>query len=384
MKGYLEISVGDDGGTSYIRESRLEDLKDVSGIVFDCDGVLIDIAESYGMAVAETASYIVEAFTGVKLPGNLIDQDVIFAFKRTGGFNNDWDLTYALVMYILSKVPEDRLEELNEVAGAARRYEDPFERFTFMKNNIQGGTSIPLYGLGQALKKYAESLDETGVIAVSGNLLESVGVNVNEVLGYSGEVRRSMIPILFEQLFCGPALFEETFNMKPKFKTSGNGLIENGRPIITFGTLEMLTSFLDGPKFGIASGSMKNPARRVLGRLLDDLDPDVQIWMEDIDRAASVKDRGGLQKPNPYSLRAASRLLEPFSWVLYVGDTMADLVMARRANEEDSRFLFAGVYQNSIHPEAIMADFITEGADIITPSVNDLPHILEFIRGELA
>ena len=381
MKGYL-IIVGNNGARSHIRTNRLEELREISGIVFDCDGVLIDIAAAYGRAVAETTSHIIEAFTGIKLPIDVIDQDVIFAFKMTGGFNNDWDLTYAITMYILSKMPEERLGELNEVAKDALRLKDSYPRFSFVKRNISSGASTLFPVLGHELKTYAESLDETGAKSVDKELLDSVGVSVKEALGYPGKVGQSIIPTLFEQLFCGPALFEETFHIKPRFEIPRNGFIEMGKSIITTETLKRLTAFLGAPKFGIASGSMANSARSVLGEILDDLDPEAQIWMEDIDRLSLEKRRDDLGKPNPFSLREATKALEPFKRILYVGDTMADLITVRRANEEDHRFLFAGVHRHSIQPEAVVGGFTREGADIITPSVNDLPHILEFVGGE--
>lgn len=382
MKGYLEIASGDIDKPSYIRENRINELRRISSIVFDCDGVLIDVAESYNRAVAETCSYITEAFTGIRLPRRLINEDIVFAFKSTGGFNNDWDLTYAIIMYILSRLSEDKLTKLNEIAEASLRFEDPYERFTYIENNVQQGNPSTPVGLKQGLLTYAEKLDETGVLSVDRNLLDKVGVSIKKALGHADILRKSIITSLFEQLFCGPRLFEKTFNIKPRFRTRGVGLVDKQRPIVTPQTLDQLASLLGGPKFGIASGSMATPARHVLGGLLGDLDPGAQVWMEDVEKAASERGRRDLIKPDPFSLRKASQALEPFTRVLYVGDTAADLLMAMRAREEDPRFLFAGVYYY-VHPqEAVMKEFLAKRADIVIPSVNELPHLLEYVRGE--
>jgi HAD superfamily phosphatase len=57
-------------------------------LVFDMDGVLVDVTESYREAIVQT----VESFTGVA-PGRELIQD----FKNRGGWNNDWKLSHRLV-----------------------------------------------------------------------------------------------------------------------------------------------------------------------------------------------------------------------------------------------------------------------------------------------
>ncbi len=55
-----------------------------SVIVFDMDGVLAEVTESYREAIVQT----VEHFTGNRIPRNLIQQ-----YKNAGGWNNDWALS---------------------------------------------------------------------------------------------------------------------------------------------------------------------------------------------------------------------------------------------------------------------------------------------------
>ncbi len=57
-------------------------------IVFDCDGVLVEVTESYREAIQQT----VAAFTGVR-PSRELIQD----FKNQGGWNNDWKLSHRLI-----------------------------------------------------------------------------------------------------------------------------------------------------------------------------------------------------------------------------------------------------------------------------------------------
>jgi HAD superfamily phosphatase len=59
-----------------------------SVLVFDMDGVLVDVLESYRASVMAT----VEHFTGAK-----ISNDVIQQYKNAGGWNDDWELSQRLV-----------------------------------------------------------------------------------------------------------------------------------------------------------------------------------------------------------------------------------------------------------------------------------------------
>ena len=57
-------------------------------LVFDMDGVLVDVTESYRETIART----VEHFTGTPLTNQQIQQ-----YKNQGGWNNDWELSHHIV-----------------------------------------------------------------------------------------------------------------------------------------------------------------------------------------------------------------------------------------------------------------------------------------------
>jgi HAD superfamily hydrolase (TIGR01548 family) len=380
VKGYIELGTSEN--PSYIREDNVGELAAVTAVVFDCDGVLIDVSEAYRKAVAETASRITEAFTGIGLPEDLIDGGVIHTFKKTGGFNNDWDLTYAIIAYAISRLPGRYLDQLEEAAGASLGFDDPSERLDYIANNVEKNSLPALAELKQGLLDYAGSLDETGVSSIDENLDQPLGTNLRRVLGCPRSKGGDLIPTLFEQLFCGTELYEETFGAKPQFDEAGRGFVEESRLIIAPETQERLARQMGGPRFGIASGSMATPARHVLGEMLDEMNPEAQVWMDDVDKAEEETGEFKLSKPDPFSLTTASRAFEPFDRILYVGDTMADLLMVKRACEEDPRYLFAGVYRYAGSDEAALKGFLDEGADVVAPSVNELPMIMKYVRGE--
>ena len=96
--------------------------------------------------------------------------------------------------------------------------------------------------------------------------------------------------------------------------------------------------------------------------------------MDDVDEAKRETGRSDLHKPNPYSLLQAAAQLNAVM-ILYVGDTQADLMMAKNVSR-DLDVIFAGVYVDSADPSQMKADFMQAGSDIIMPSVNELTMIL--------
>lgn len=61
----------------------------MKALLFDMDGVLVDVSQSYRVAIKKTAEF----FTG----DDISDKD-IQVLKDKGGFNNDWDLTEELIL----------------------------------------------------------------------------------------------------------------------------------------------------------------------------------------------------------------------------------------------------------------------------------------------
>lgn len=57
-------------------------------LLFDMDGVLVDVTQSYRIAIQKTASFFL---------GRNVDIDEVNKIKAKVGMNNDWDATYALI-----------------------------------------------------------------------------------------------------------------------------------------------------------------------------------------------------------------------------------------------------------------------------------------------
>ncbi len=71
-------------------------------LLFDMDGVLVDVSNSYRRTISETVYF----FTGREITGEQIQQ-----YKDRGGFNDDWKLTYTLIREAGMEVSYSRMHD---------------------------------------------------------------------------------------------------------------------------------------------------------------------------------------------------------------------------------------------------------------------------------
>ncbi len=388
-----------DGRKAYVRKDRLSILNRVGGVIFDCDGVLVDIRESYNKAIARTVSYVLKALTNSEVPGGLVSNELIHLFRRTGGFNNDWDTVYGILMFTLSKMPDEKRDALKNLVTKISRNQTPFQRLlsarkateqAFEKNCLRENFFEETF---RSLKEFTRFLDASGTASVDKALAEMTGSNEDfeafcNILGsflyLPAEVGKSIIATAQEEFFCGAELFKQTFGVEPAFN-KGSGMVENEKIIIQSTSLEKLVSLLGGRKLGIASGSWSKPAKYALGDLVKQFEPEACVFLNDaVEAECHLSEEKGttvnLRKPNPYTLTRAAEGLGEQGLVLYVGDSMEDAFMARDASKAGREFVFVGVYRYSGLDDVVRDGFLRSGCDIVIPSVNELPSLLEVIR----
>jgi HAD superfamily hydrolase (TIGR01548 family) len=148
-----------------------------TGVIFDIDGVLIDVRRSYRRAIVETIA---------REHGATIDQATVDRFKQAGGFNNDWDLTTAAAIAV----------ELQRHTGTAPR------SFAATIADAGGG----LEGAAVAL-----------IDAVGGTDAETITAGVDP-----GRLRE-----VFQALYLGDALYAELEGASAPFEAPG--FIRDGR-----------------------------------------------------------------------------------------------------------------------------------------------------------
>ena len=78
------------------------------GIIFDMDGVLVDVSSSYRLAIKQTGEYVLRNKFNMEVT---IDPSDIDEMKKIPGFNNDWDLSYELIQLLRNRVTRDQFTQ---------------------------------------------------------------------------------------------------------------------------------------------------------------------------------------------------------------------------------------------------------------------------------
>jgi len=319
-----------------VSQSQLELLNRVDCALFDIDGVLVDVRNSYSLAIKMTIEFVTKLMMGVSFARKLVPDTLLLKFKQTGGFNNEIDISYAIILALLSR-------PINESQSDKRHF----------------------------LFTVAENADKTGILSVEEYLSTlSTPSHIEKLkadLVYPAPVGRSLLATVFDEFFYGPALFQEQHNMKPRYY-HGKPLIENDKMIIRDRTLKIISEKFQG-NLATISGRSRIAAQHTLRSLFKIFNPMASVFLEDEDRIH--------WKPNPYSIKRAMNYLGAKT-AFYVGDSIEDLYMAKKAERDaDVKILFVGVYGCSVRPEETIRKFIEGHADIVIKNVNSLFQLVD-------
>ena len=312
----------------YIDSALLDSLTDLDAIIFDCDGVLINIKNSYDEAITKTTEHILKKHGKISNPLQ-ITSEIIEAFKETGGFNDEVDVTYASILSLI----------------AASKLNNDTKEFIFEVITNADSTGI------KSVEKYLDGL----TVDLS---------NIKKVLSYPGKHSENLLYSTFDQIFYGPELYLRLFGKPSEFSQSG--LIENDVTIISDKLLYMLTKKF-GDKIAIVTGRGIESIRYSLKELLEKFNIENSVFLEDEQREFA--------KPNPESLLRAIRGLQA-KHVLYVGDSMEDFIMAKKATEQGFKITFCGIIGTSKNPEQKKTLFEQNGVLLILDSILKIPNIL--------
>jgi phosphoglycolate phosphatase-like HAD superfamily hydrolase len=303
-------------------------------VLFDIDGVLVDIRKSYNATIKKTVEYMLKFITGRPFRTLVTDQ-IILKFRQSGGFNNDTDTSYAITLAILANPPK----------------------------NISQGRKF--------LAKVAENADESGYISVE-KFLAIYDINKwKKVLTYPAPSKDSMLARVFDEIFYGPELFRKQDHLEPKYWTTGKPLIKNDRLAVSARTMKKLNKMFEG-NLAIISGRSKLAAEYSLKPIIKYFNSDACVFLEDEKRKYA--------KPNPYAIKHAMKVMNAKTAV-YAGDSAEDLLMARYAEKEIGvKIAFVGIYGNSPKPDKTIDKFKQESVKAIIKSVNQLPNIINKVN----
>jgi len=300
----------------------------IDSVIFDCDGVLVDVTKSYDLAIDQTSKYILKKHANISNPLE-INSQIIEGFKSSGGFNDEVDVTYAAI--------------ISQVAANNSKL-DP-------KDFIQ---------------KVSQNADSSGILSVEKYII-SQGMDISSIkkkLSYPGIRTENLLNSIFDQFFYGATLYEKLFKKQSDFNESG--FIDNDQVIIDK-KLVMLLKSKFANNIAIVTGRGFESIRYSLKSLLDEFNIKNSAFLEDEPRE--------LAKPNPESLVRAIRGMNS-KHCLYVGDSMEDLLMAQRSTSMGYKTTFCGITGTSKNPDRKRKLFENNKAQIILESIHDVPKAL--------
>jgi phosphoglycolate phosphatase-like HAD superfamily hydrolase len=324
-------------------------------IVFDMDGVLIDVSQSYRATVRQTAAlFWASARSAERLPDPLFPLTDLARVKQSGGLNNDWDLTY-LVINLLST----RLQITNSSRNA-----DPWLRF---RETIANCDVAPLVDF---LETAEHPLTE---------LLQRQGHPEHPFVKslYRGDVGSgNVIKQIFQEIYLGPQLFESTYTFLPALY-AGQGFIHREKFLIDSALLAQLA---DRHILAVVTGRLRDEAFypldlhglcsyfRVVMTLDDCLAEQTRIRHE---TGQSVS----LSKPHPFMLDAIAANIGPgVSERYYIGDMPDDMLAASRSG---ARFKGIGLLLAAEDKDSLRNQLRHAGAQQVVADFQAVKAIIE-------
>ena len=338
-----------------VSTKSLGELGDLDAIIFDCDGTLIDVEDSYYLTIRLTASIILKEIYGVEVKLGRDVNQVIKLLKMLGGFNDDVNTVSIIAQTILAFSPREHVRRGNLDRVDISIFLEDVSRDRSWPQFVSEALRWIMDKCSELYGRYARREDLEDILD---EIASSKGGE--EVLSdFRNNICDGLLSTVFNEIFDGEEMIKK-LGGEPKY-VRWDGAIRNDKLLIREETLRDLSEMFDG-RLGILSGRRRWEAEYTLNDLLKYFDSRAMIFSDD---------PSWCEKPDPMGLIRCSRLLDS-SRVLYVGDSSEDLLMVKNALEKGLNSSMASVLTNDFS----LNYFIEMGADIIVEDVNLLPRAL--------
>lgn len=329
-------------------------------LIFDMDGVLIDVSKSYRKTIRKTIQIYLENCLGFKKRGRRgwnTDEEISF-FKSVGGFNNDWDLTSGLLLYLLSAsglppLPRrKRFSSIPEVVSYLKTKSSLFRRKRTVRPKRR-----KLFFFLEKVKSKGGGLK--GIRRTLGTSWEGW------VYGMGDLDRGNLVKRIFQEIYLG-RMFTNCYPLRPVFY-KGEGLYLQERALIP---RKILLGLRKRARMGIASGRPKFEAELALKRFR--LHPyfDSVVTLNECEAEGdriflSTGKKTECLKPHPYSLlKVVQQIGIPNPYCAYVGDVVDDMLAARAARKY-LRILAIGFLRGHRNKRIEKEALVKAGADLV-------------------
>ncbi|HEX8464803.1 MAG TPA: hypothetical protein VF627_09330 [Abditibacterium sp.] len=318
----------------FIKQELFKVLPSIDAILFDVDGVLLDVAQSFRAAICDTVQHFAVHHLELKSNYPLLTPEETEFFKFAGGFNDDIDLTQAAIMLITAKLTMTDARDtqsIHELAPTWRDYTDAIKR--------AGG----------------------GLVRAEGYILEML--TPNQRRDFARAVNFKLVTRLFQEFYAGDDACPDLYGFAPEY-VHGDGYYKRETVLVN---PELLPSKV---KFGVVTGRSMAETRLALS---------YSKLSNKIPENGWITPEVGFKKPDGRTLLLARDRLD-FKNGLYIGDIMDDLKTVHNYRElkgSGKARIAATVALSGPSGGAHKRQFLEAGADIVTPDVNTL---LEYLK----
>ena len=342
-------------------------------LIFDMDGVLIDVSKSYRKTIQQTIQIYLEGCLGFERSrrGWIADEEISH-FKSVGGFNNDWELTSGLLLYLLSTsgispLPKrKKFSSIPEVVSYLKTKSSIFHRKSIRLKRKH------LLSFLEKVKSKGGGL--RGVRRALGTSWEGW------VYGVGDRDQGNLVKRIFQEVYLGK-IFSRRYHLRPIFY-KGKGLYLQERTMIPG---KILATLRKRVRMGIASGRPRFEAELALSRFrlhpyFDSVVTLNECEAEENHMFLSAGKKIAFSKPHPYSiLRVVQEIGIPNPYCAYVGDVVDDMVAARAARK-CLQILAIGFLTGHRNKKINRESLMKAGADLVIENPEQLLRFVSSLR----
>ncbi len=323
-------------------------------VLFDIDGVLVDVRPSYHRVIGETVNLYLHHVLGLPVPTDLIGEAHVAALKRVGGFNNDWHTVAAILHVLVAHLPPAP-PVTAATPEAVRQAAQAFKLDTNVLRRLRTAARHVL-----ALEHPAR--EQGGGLAAIRRLVPDH--NSHLVLFPPHLTPEANIIVrIYQERYLGPHLFQEIHGMSPRYWQKA-GLIDAEVALVPVALVADLAAHFP---LGLVTGRPRAEAVYALQRL--GFWPYFRVLISHDEVAKEMARRRTdepLGKPHPWPLQQAARKLDPTGRlpVVFLGDTVDDIRATVRLRSERTTvavgctWAYEDVHEAASHLRAAGADVI--------------------------
>jgi HAD superfamily phosphatase len=321
----------------FIKQELIKPLKQLDALILDIDGVVLDVSESFRVAIAETAQYYALNVMNLADTGPVLHIPETELFKFAGGFNSDWDLTNAVVALLVAKHAQ---------SGAA--------------------DTLTLREQEPTWADYTEAIKRRGGGLTNAEAVILERLTPSQRRDFARGWNPKLVTQLFQEMYAGDDTCRALYGFDPEH-IHGEGYYKREKVLLD---KELLPSKL---KLGIVTGRTRAETRLALKMAgITDLIPE-KHWITEDD---------GVRKPDGRTMLRLRENME-FRCGVFVGDTMDDhntILNYRELKGSGKAKIFACTSLSGPSGNVHRRVFLEAGAEIITPGVN---LFLQFLKSVL-